>query len=42
MARKGEDGKWDLEFRLDTDVVCEKEGEVVVFNNMKLAMNPVS
>ena len=42
VARKGEDGKWDLEFGPDTDVVCEKEGEVVVFDNMKLAMNPAS
>lgn len=42
VARKGEDGQWDLEFGPDTDVVCEKEGEVVVFDNMKLAMNPAS
>jgi hypothetical protein len=42
VARKGEDGRWDLEFGPDTDVVCEKEGEVVVFDNMKLAMNPAS
>jgi hypothetical protein len=42
VARKGEDGKWDLEFGPDTDVVCEMEGEVVVFDNMKLAMNPTS
>jgi len=42
VARKGEDGKWDLEFGPDTDVVCEKEGEVVIFDNMKLAMNPAS
>ena len=41
VARKGEDGRWD-EFGPDTDVVCEKEGEVVVFDNMKLAMNPAS
>jgi hypothetical protein len=42
VARNGGDGKWDLEFGPDTDVVCEKEGEVVVFDNMKLAMNPAS
>ena len=42
MAKKGDDGRWDLEFGPDTDVVCEKEGEVVVFDNMKLAMNPAS
>ena len=30
VARKGNDGKWDLEFGPDTDVVCEKEVEVVV------------
>ncbi|KAH8725620.1 hypothetical protein GQ44DRAFT_771937 [Phaeosphaeriaceae sp. PMI808] len=42
VARKGEDGKWDLEFGPDTDLVSEKEGEVVVFDNMKLATNPAS
>ena len=42
VARKGEDGKWDLEFGPNTDVVCEKEGEVVVFDKMKLAVNPAS
>lgn len=40
VARKGEDEEWDLEFGPDTDVVCEKDGEVLVFDNMKLAMNP--
>lgn len=39
VARKGEDGTWSLEFGPDTDLVCEKEGEVVIFDNMKLAMN---
>ena len=42
VARKGEDKECDLEFGPDTDVVCEKEGEVFVFDNMKLAMNPAS
>ncbi|MCJ1422362.1 hypothetical protein MMC29_000242 [Sticta canariensis] len=42
VARKGEDEEWDLEFGPDTDVVCEKDGEVFVFDNMKLALNPVS
>lgn len=42
VARKGEDEEWDLEFGPDTDVVCEKDGEVLVFDNMKLAMNPAS
>jgi hypothetical protein len=42
VARKGEDEQWDLEFGPDTDVVCEKEGEVFVFDNMKLAMDPAS
>jgi len=42
VARKREDEEWDLEFGPDTDVVCEKEGEVVGFDNMKLAMNPAS
>lgn len=40
VAREAED--WDLEFGPDTDVVCKKEGEVFVFDNMKLAMNPAS
>lgn len=40
LARIEEGGQWDLEFGPDTDVVCEKEGEVVVFDNMKLALNP--
>lgn len=38
MARKRDDGKWNLEFGPDTDLVREKEGEVVVFDNMKLTM----
>jgi hypothetical protein len=42
VARKREDEEWDLEFGPDTDVVCEKEGEVLVFDNIKLAMNPAS
>ncbi|KAF2761261.1 hypothetical protein EJ05DRAFT_497810 [Pseudovirgaria hyperparasitica] len=42
VARKGEDEEWDLEFGPDTDVVCEKDGEVLVFDNKKLAMNPAS
>ncbi|KAF2839911.1 hypothetical protein M501DRAFT_991901 [Patellaria atrata CBS 101060] len=42
VAAAARNGKWDLEFGPDTDVVCEKEGEVVVFDNMKLAMNPAS
>jgi hypothetical protein len=40
VARKGEGGQWNLEFGPDTDVVCGKDGEVVVFDNVKLAMNP--
>ena len=31
VAKKGDDGRWDLEFGLDADVVCEKEGEVFFF-----------
>ena len=42
MARKGKDGQQDLEFRLDMDMVCKKEGKVVIFNNIKLAINPAS
>ncbi|KAL8792175.1 MAG: hypothetical protein Q9182_007703, partial [Xanthomendoza sp. 2 TL-2023] len=42
VARKGEDEEWDLEFGPDIDVVCEKDGEVFVFDNMKLAINPAS
>ena len=42
VARKREDEEWDLEFGPDTDVVCEKEGEVFLFDNMKLAMNSAS
>jgi hypothetical protein len=42
VTRNRGDEKWDLKFGLDTDVVYEKEGEVVVFDNMKLAMNPAS
>jgi len=42
VARKGENEEWDLEFGPDTDVVCEKDGEVLVFDNIKLAINPAS
>lgn len=42
VARKKDDGEWHLEFGPDTDVVCEEEGEVVVFDNLKLSMNPAS
>lgn len=42
VARKGEDEEWDLEFGPDTDMVCEKDGEVFVFDNIKLAINLAS
>jgi hypothetical protein len=42
VARKQDDGEWHLEFGPDTNVVCEEEGRVVVFDNMKLSMNPAS
>jgi len=41
VARK-RDGQWHLEFGPETDGVCGKKGEVVVFDNMKLAMDPAS
>jgi len=37
-----DDEKWHLEFGPETNVVCEEEGRVIVFDNMKHSMNPAS
>jgi hypothetical protein len=41
VARKT-GNEWRLEFGPGTEFVCEREGEVVVFDDLKLAMNPAS
>jgi hypothetical protein len=37
-----DNGQWHFELGPDTDVVCEEEGRVAVFDNLKLSMNPTS